>query len=142
MTVSDQTIKTVLEQTRTIALVGASVKPERASYRVMRFLLDQGYRVFPVNPGQAGTQLHGQTVYASLDDVPDAIDMVDIFRRSDDVGPIVDQAIAIGASTVWMQLGVINQDAADKATAAGLTVIMDHCPAIEHPRLLGQITAQ
>lgn len=142
MAVSDQTIKTVLEQTRTIALVGASVKPERPSYRVMRFLLDQGYRVFPVNPGQAGTELHGQTVYASLADVPDAIDMVDIFRRSDDVGPIVDQAIAMGASTVWMQLGVINQDAADKATAAGLTVIMDRCPAIEYPRLLGQITAQ
>ncbi len=142
MAVSDQTIKTVLEQTRTIALVGASVKPERPSYRVMRFLLDQGYRVFPVNPGQAGTELHGQMVYASLADVPGAIDMVDIFRRSDDVGPIVDQAIAIGASTVWMQLGVINQDAADKATAAGLTVIMDRCPAIEYPRLLGQTTAQ
>ena len=135
MAVSDQTIKTVLEQTRTIALIGASAKPERPSYRVLQFLLDKGYRVFPVNPGQAGTDILGQTVYASLGDIPKPIDMVEIFRRSEDVGPIVEQAIASGAKTVWMQLGVINQQAADTATAAGLTVIMDHCPAIEYPRL-------
>ena len=135
MAVSDQTIKTVLEQTRTIALIGASVKPERPSYRVLQFLLDKGYRVFPVNPGQAGNQLLGQTVYASLNDVPQPVDMVDIFRRSEDVGPIVEQAIAANAKTVWMQLGVINQAAAEAATAAGLTVIMDRCPAIEYPRL-------
>lgn len=135
MAVSDQTIKTVLEQTRTIALIGASAKPERPSYRVLQFLLDKGYRVFPVNPGQAGTDILGQTVYASLGDIPKPVDMVEIFRRSEDVGPIVEQAIASGAKTVWMQLGVINQQAADTATAAGLTVIMDHCPAIEYPRL-------
>lgn len=135
MAVSDQSIKTVLEQTRTIALVGASVKPERPSYRVLQFLLNKGYRVFPVNPGQAGNQLLGQTVYASLNDVPQPVDMVDIFRRSEDVGPIVEQAIAANAKTVWMQLGVINQAAAEAATAAGLTVIMDRCPAIEYPRL-------
>ena len=135
MAVSDQTIKTVLEQTRTIALIGASAKPERPSYRVLQFLLDKGYRVFPVNPGQAGTDILGQTVYASLGDIPKPIDMVEIFRRSEDVGPIVEQAIASGAKTVWMQLGVINQQAADTATAAGLTVIMDHRPAIEYPRL-------
>tara|TARA_Y100001949_G_scaffold143832_1_gene126523 strand:- start:763 stop:1176 length:414 start_codon:yes stop_codon:yes gene_type:complete len=135
MAVSDQTIKTVLEQTRTIALIGASAKPERPSYRVLQFLLDKGYRVFPVNPGQAGTEILGQTVYASLGDIPKPVDMVEIFRRSEDVGPIVEQAIASGAKTVWMQLGVINQQAADTATAAGLTVIMDHCPAIEYPRL-------
>ncbi|MBM97328.1 MAG: CoA-binding protein [Oceanospirillaceae bacterium] len=135
MAVSDQTIKTVLEQTRTIALIGASAKPERPSYRVLQFLLDKGYRVFPVNPGQAGTEILGQIVYASLGDIPKPVDMVEIFRRSEDVGPIVEQAIASGAKTVWMQLGVINQQAADTATAAGLTVIMDHCPAIEYPRL-------
>ena len=135
MAVSDQTIKTVLEQTRTIALIGASAKPERPSYRVLQFLLDKGYRVFPVNPGQAGTEILGQTVYASLGDIPKPVDMVEIFRRSEDVGPIVEQAIAARAKTVWMQLGVINQQAADTATAAGLTVIMDHCPAIEYPRL-------
>lgn len=135
MAVSDQTIKTVLEQTRTIALIGASAKPERPSYRVLQFLLDKGYRVFPVNPGQAGTEILGQTVYASLGDIPKPVDMVEIFRRSEDVGPIVEQAIAARAKTVWMQLGVINQQAADTATDAGLTVIMDHCPAIEYPRL-------
>lgn len=135
MAVSDQSIKTVLEQTRTIALIGASVKPERPSYRVLQFLLDKGYQVFPVNPGQAGNQLLGQTVYASLNDVPQPVDMVDIFRRSEDVGPIVEQAIAANAKTVWMQLGVINQAAAEAATAASLTVIMDRCPAIEYPRL-------
>ena len=135
MAVSDQTIKTVLKQTRTIALIGASAKPERPSYRVLQFLLDKGYRVFPVNPGQAGTEILGQTVYASLGDIPKPVDMVEIFRRSEDVGPIVEQAIAARAKTVWMQLGVINQQAADTATDAGLTVIMDHCPAIEYPRL-------
>jgi len=135
MTVSDQTIRAVLEQTRTIALIGASPKPERPSYRVMRFLLDQGYTVYPVNPGQAGNQLHGQTVYASLADIPEPIDMVDIFRRSEDVGPIVEQAQAIKAKTIWMQLGVSNDTAASTARASGMTVVMNRCPAIELPRL-------
>ena len=135
MTVSDQTIRAVLEQTRTIALIGASPKPERPSYRVMRFLLDQGYTVYPVNPGQAGNQLHGQMVYASLADIPEPIDMVDIFRRSEDVGPIVEQAQAIKAKTIWMQLGVSNDTAASTARASGMTVVMNRCPAIELPRL-------
>jgi len=132
---ADADIARLVRETRTIAMVGASARPDRASYRVMRFLIDQGYRVIPVNPGLAGQQLHGQSVVASLADIGAPIDMVDIFRNSEVAGDAVDEAIAIGAKAVWMQLGVIDHEAAARAEAAGLTVVMDHCPRIEIPRL-------
>ncbi len=131
----DAAIKTLLETARTIALVGASDRPDRPSYRVMATLQTHGYRVIPVNPQITGEHLHGEFVFRDLDQLGDPIDIVDIFRRSDAVGPIVDQAIAIGAKAVWMQLGVIDEAAAARAEAAGLLVVMDRCPAIEIPRL-------
>lgn len=130
-----ETVTRVLENSRLIALVGASPKPERASYRVMAFLLRQGYRVIPVNPVKAGSEILGQRVVASLAEIDEPIDLVDIFRNSDAAGEVVDEAIAVGAGAVWMQLGVIDQAAADRATKAGLDAIMDRCPAIEIPRL-------
>ncbi len=132
---NDADIKSLLETTRTIALVGASPKPERDSNRVMRFLIDQGYRVIPVNPGLAGLEIHGQPVVATLADIEGPLDLVDIFRNSDAAAQVVDEAIAVGAKAVWMQLGVINADAAARAEAAGLGVVMDRCPKIEIPRL-------
>ncbi len=133
---SDAEIERILTQTKTIALVGWSPKPDRASHRVAAYLVRQGYRVIPVNPGQAGQDSGlGEPVRASLRDIVGPVDMVDIFRRSEEVGPVVAEAIEIGAKTVWMQLGVINQPAADAAVVAGLSVVMDHCPAIEIPRL-------
>ncbi|WP_426256193.1 CoA-binding protein [Sphingomonas sp. DC2300-3] len=131
----DAAIKTLLETARTIALVGASDRPDRPSYRVMATLQTHGYRVIPVNPQITGEHLHGEFVFRDLDQLGDPIDIVDIFRRSDAVGPIVDQAIAIGAKAVWMQLGVIDEAAAARAEAAGLQVVMDRCPAIEIRRL-------
>lgn len=132
---SDKELVAILTSTKSIALVGASKKPERPSHRVMKFLIEQGYIVYPVNPGLAGSELLGQKVYASLSDIPASIDMVDIFRKSEAVGPIVDDAIEKGAKIIWTQLGVINQEAAEKAEQAGLKVIMDRCPAIEIPKL-------
>lgn len=131
----DAAIKTLLETARTIALVGVSDRPDRPSYRVMATLQTHGYRVIPVNPQITGEHLHGEFVFRDLDQLGDPIDIVDIFRRSDAVGPIVDQAIAIGAKAVWMQLGVIDEAAAARAEAAGLQVVMGRCPAIEIPRL-------
>ena len=131
----DAAIKTLLETTKTIALVGASPKAERPSNRVMKFLLDRGYHVIPVNPGQAGGQIHGQTVAATLADIKETVDMVDIFRNSDDAPGVIDEAIAIGAKAVWMQLDVIAPEAALKAQENGLVAVMDRCPAIEIPRL-------
>lgn len=131
----DAALKSLLETTRTIALVGASPKPDRPSNRVMKFLLDRGYHVIPVNPGQAGGEIHGQTVVATLADISEPVDMVDIFRNSDDAAGVVDEAIAIKAKSVWMQLGVLNPDAASRAIDHGMVAVMNRCPAIEVPRL-------
>ncbi len=128
-------IRDLLTETRTIAMVGASDRPDRDSNHVMAFLQGRGYRVIPVNPALAGKLLHGETVRAELSEITEPVDMVEIFRRSDAVGPIVDAAIAIGAKAVWMQLGVINPEAAATAEAAGLKVVMDDCPARAIPRL-------
>ena len=132
----DATLRRVLDETKTVTLVGASPRGEkRASWRVMRFLQQRGYKVYPVNPDAVGQEIHGEAVLASLADVPEPIDMVDIFRRSSQVAPMVDDAIAAGAKFIWMQLDVVDETAAAKAEAAGMTVIMDRCPAIELPRL-------
>ena len=132
---NDQTIREVLTRTQRIALVGASDRPERPSYGVMKYLLDQGYDVIPVSPKLAGKTLLGQQAYASLADVPGHIDMVDVFRNSEAAWGVAQEAIAVGAKTLWLQLGVINEQAAVLAQDAGMTVIMDHCPKIEIPRL-------
>jgi predicted CoA-binding protein len=130
-----QDIATLLNETRTIALVGISDRPDRASNHVMKVLQDHGYRVLPVNPQIAGEHVHGEFVWGRLSDIGVPIDMVDIFRNSAAAGEVVDDAIAAGAKAVWMQLGVINEAAAARAEAVGLKVVMDHCPAIEIPRL-------
>ncbi|MGE0108862.1 MAG: CoA-binding protein [Bdellovibrionales bacterium] len=128
---SHEKILEILGKVKVIAMVGASDKPERPSYGVMQFLQSKGYRVIPVNPGLAGQELLGEKVYASLMDIPDPIGMVDIFRNSEAAEPLVEEAVAIGAEIVWMQLGVVNEAAAEKALEAGLEVVMDRCPAIE-----------
>jgi predicted CoA-binding protein len=133
--VSEQdVIRSVLEHRRTWAVVGCSPSPARDSLRIASMLQSRGYRVIPVNP-TCGDELLGVRCYPSLADVPDKIDVVDIFRRSSEAGKHVDEAIAVGASAVWMQLGVIDEAAAERARAAGLDVVMDRCPAIEMPRL-------
>ena len=132
---SDDEISKLLGEARTIALVGASDNPGRASYGVMKFLQQQGYRVIPVNPRITGEHVHGEFVWRELAQIGEPIDIVDIFRNSDHAAAVVDEAIAVGAKAVWMQLGVINEEAAAKAEAAGLKVVMDRCPKIEIARL-------
>ncbi len=132
---TDREITELLTSTRRIALVGASANPDRASNRIFKFLLEQGYDVTPVNPGLAGQELHGVRVVESLADIEGEIDMVDIFRNSAAAGEVVDEAIEADTKAVWMQLGVINEPAAERAVAAGLEVVMDRCPKIEIPRL-------
>ena len=132
---SDSYLRELLTGSRTIAVVGASPRPHRPSHGVMRYLQRQGYRTIPVNPTVAGATILGERAYASLSEIPEPIDMVDIFRRSEAAGAAVDEAIAIGAKAVWMQLGVIDRAAASRAEAHGIKVVMDRCPAIEIPRL-------
>lgn len=131
---SDGEIRDILTSVKTIALVGWSPKPDRPSHRVAAFLKHKGYRVIPVNPGQAGQQALGETVVATLAEAG-PVDMVDIFRRSEEAGAVADEAVRLGAKVVWMQLGVIDEAAANRARQAGLQVVMNRCPAIEIPRL-------
>lgn len=137
---SDERIARILLETRTIALVGASMKPERASYRVGNYLASVGYRVIGVNTGHVGSTLFGQTIVGSLSDIKDDVQLVDIFRKSERVLPIVEEAIGTlnGLRTIWMQFDIQNEEARALAEAKGLTVIEDRCTAVEHRRLLGQ----
>jgi O-acetylhomoserine (thiol)-lyase len=137
---TDARLRGILGRVRTIAVVGASANWNRPSTFVMRYLQTKGYRTFPVNPGLAGQKLLGETVYASLRDIPEPVDMVDIFRAPEHVGPVVDEAIAIGAKVVWMQLGIRNDEAAARAEAAGIDVVMDRCAKIEFGRLGGELS--
>lgn len=130
----DATVAAVLQNTRRVALVGASANPTRAANSIQALLQRRGYDVTPVNPGLAGQSLHGQVVVGSLDEAA-PLDMVDVFRASEHVAPVVDDAIRLGARVIWMQLGVIDEAAATRARAAGITVVMDRCPAIEIRRL-------
>ncbi len=127
--------KQLAHTVRTIALIGASNKPERASNRVMKFLLEKGYAVYPVNPGLHGQEIHGQPVFVSLAECPAPVDMVDIFRNTEDAAGVIDEAITLRHSLdikiIWCQLGVTPKEAAARAEEVGLTVVMDHCPAIE-----------
>lgn len=140
-TYSDDLLKSVLKRTRRVAVVGVSMNPVRPSYYVARYLGLKGYTVLPVNPGHAGKRLFGQEVVASLSDIQGEVDMVDIFRRSDAVPPIVDEALEAfpKLQTIWMQIGVVHEEAAAKARARGVEVIMDRCPKIEYQRLFGEL---
>lgn len=126
-------MKTMLSTARTIAVVGLSDKPDRASFGVAHYMQRAGYKIIPVNP--TVKEVLGVPAVASLHDISEPIDIVDIFRRSEDVGPVVDEAIEVGAKAVWMQLGIVNDEAANKARAAGLAVVMDKCLKIEHARM-------
>jgi len=136
---SDQYIGEILETTKTIAVVGASDNPSRPSNFVMRYMKRKGYRILPVNPGKAGQEFLGEKFYASLADIDTPIDMVDCFRASEAIPGITEEAIAINAKILWMQLGVVNSEAAKRAEDAGLKVVMDRCPKIEFGRLSGEI---
>ncbi len=129
----DSKLREILVESRTIAVVGLSPKPERDSHEVAHYLQQAGYRIIPVNP--TAKEILGEKVYPDLASIPEKIDIVDIFRRSEHVPPIVDEAIRVGAKTVWMQLGVVNEEAAKKAADAGLNVVMDRCTLREHKRL-------
>ncbi len=135
----DSYLRRILRDTKTIAMVGLSANWNRPSYFAAKYLLDRGYKVMPVNPAAVGQEILGQKVYASLDELPQKADMVDIFRNSEAAGPITDAAIEHGAKVVWMQLGVVNEAAARRAEEAGLKVVMNRCPKIEHSRLAGTI---
>ena len=135
MVPGDDEIAELLTNARTIAMVGASDRPDRPSNGVMKFLQGRGYRVLPVNPTITGERIHGEYVWRDLHQIGEPIDIVDIFRKSEAAGEAVDQAIAVGAKAVWMQLGVINREAAERAQAAGLKVVMNRCPKIEIARL-------
>ncbi len=134
---TDEQITQILTSAKTIAMIGASPKEARPSYQVMAYLQRAGYKVLPVNPGQQGKLILGEQVYATLSDIDRPIDIVDIFRRAEFVGQIVDEAIKVKAGMVWMQLGITNEDAAATALDAGLEVVMNRCTKIEHARLIG-----
>ena len=132
---SDEAIAQLLAQVTRIALVGASAKPERPSHRVLQFLLDEGYEVLPINPGLAGQKLLGQTVYASLADLPTSVDMADIFRDAASLPEVTQEVVDAGIPAIWTQLGVVHSEAERTAEDAGLQLVVDRCPAIEIPRL-------
>jgi predicted CoA-binding protein len=137
----DDLIRSALTEVKTIAMVGASPKPERPSFGVLEFLLAAGYRVFPVNPGHDGSRILGQLVYAKLADIPEPVDMIDVFRRPESLPALVDEVLAMSPrpKVFWTQLGVVNPRATGCAEAAGMKVITDRCPAIEYPRLIRRV---
>ena len=137
----DEYIRAILRETKTIAMVGASSNWNRPSYFAMKYLQRKGFRVIPVNPRESGKAILGEPVYGTLADIPEKIDMVDVFRNSEAAGPVADEAIAISAKVLWMQLGVRNDAAAARAEAAGLKVVMNRCPKIEFGRLSREIGA-
>jgi len=139
---SDDYIRGILHEVKTVAMVGASPSWNRPSYFAMKYLMQKGYRVIPVNPRAAGGRILGEAAYAELKDIPEPVDMVDIFRDSGQAGAITDAAIAIGAKVVWMQIGVSDPAAARRAEAAGLRVVMNRCPKIEYSRLHGELSWQ
>ena len=136
---TDQYLRAILAEVKTIAMVGASTHWNRPSYFAMKYLQGKGFRVIPVNPRAAGETILGEKVYASLAEIPDKVDMVDVFRNSEAAGPLADAAIQIGAKILWMQLGVRNDAAAARAETAGLKVVMNRCPKIEFSRLHGEL---
>jgi len=140
-TYSDAYISAILDEVKTVAMVGASANTVRPSYFVLKYLLSKGYEVWPINPGQAGKEILGQTVYASLEDLPGTPDMIDIFRNSEAAGQIVDQVLESGQlpKVIWMQLTVRHDEAAQRAEAAGIKMVMNRCPKIEYGRLSGEI---
>jgi len=131
----DSVLKEILQSAKTIASVGLSSNPNKESYRIASYLKAQGYRVIPVNP--TASEIMGETSYPDLQSVPEKIDIVQVFRKPEDVPPVVDEAIKVGAKTVWMQEGIVNEEAAEKARAAGLQVVMDACMRAQHRRLMG-----
>lgn len=137
---SDDFLRRILTRTRRVAVVGVSMNPERASHYVARYLADKGYDVVPVNPGHAGEVVFGHTIVASLSEIEGDVDMVEIFRRSEHVPEVVDEALERfpKLQTIWMQIGVVNAGAAAKARARGVDVVMDRCPKVEYPRLIGR----
>ncbi len=139
LTYPDAELARVFREARVVAMVGASPTSNRPSHLVLKYLQRKGYRVVPVNPAAAGQEIEGERVYATLSEVPDRVDVVDVFRNSEAAGPITDEAVAIGARVVWMQLGVRNDAAAARARAAGLTVVMTRCLKIEYGRLFGEL---
>ena len=139
-TYTDEFLKDTLSRVRAIAVVGASANWNRPSFFVMKYLQAKGFRIIPVNPKEAGSTILGETVYASLAEIPHPVDMVEIFRSSEEAGPITDEAARLGAKVVWMQIGVRNDAAAKRAEDAGLTVIMNRCPKIEYSRLYGELS--
>ncbi|MDP5217857.1 CoA-binding protein [Ruegeria sp. 2205SS24-7] len=140
-TYDDAYLKDILQRTKVVAVVGVSMNPVRPSYYVARYLGLKGFRVIPVNPGHAGKELFGETVRAGLGDISEPVDMVDIFRRSEAVPPIVDEAIEVFPKlrTIWMQIGVQHAEAAARAQARGIDVIQNRCPKIEYQRLFGEL---
>ncbi|MDW3117153.1 CoA-binding protein [uncultured Roseovarius sp.] len=138
---SDAYLRDILTRTRRVAVVGVSMNPVRPSYYVARYLSLKGFEVVPVNPGHAGETVFGARVVASLSEIEGGVDMVDIFRRPEHVPPIVDEALEAfpDLQTIWMQIGVVNEDAAEKARARGVDVVMDRCPKIEYQRLFGEL---